>query len=403
MKKSGTKRKKRKRGKRRGAWRILTLLGTFFLLGAATSFFLYFHFGKPRKPKPSAYEEVHSKPPTHILQIFKIDNALRSCLSENKIPREHVRFVAVRPKREKGVEWEFTELAIHVSRAVSKELDKDINKTLSSLKPEVTYRSEGISENEKTYHIFAKGFYTHKVRLTPPEPQRENGNLIKEEKKERPKIAILIDDIGHDIELAKSFTQLPFPITLSILPLAPHTQTIVQMAKKAGCDYMLHLPMEPKEYPEFDPGPGTIFLAMSEEEIRQVLDSHLRRVSGAIGVNNHMGSEFTENEQKMTALLQELKKKGLFYVDSRTTSLTVAHKMASTIGVPAASRTVFLDNDPSPRAIEFQIKRLIAAAQESGAAIGIGHPHRSTLNGIKAYFEGNKQETKVVPVSKIVG
>jgi uncharacterized protein len=383
--------------------KILMLLGTFFLLGAAASFFLNFQSEKPRKPRPAAYEEVHSKPPPHVLHVFKIDNALRTCLSRNKIPKDQVRFLAVRPKQEKGVEWEFTELLVYVSGGVSTELDNDISKTLSSLKPEVTHRSERISENEKTYHIFAKGFYTHKVRLAPLEHQSASGNNVREEKQDQARIAILIDDIGHDVELAKSFTQLAFPITLSILPLAPHTQTIVQMAKKAGCEYMLHLPMEPKEYPESDPGPGTLLVTMTDEEIREVLKAHMRQVPGAIGVNNHMGSEFTENEGKMSALLRELKKTHLFYVDSRTTSLTVAHKLATSMGVPAASRTVFLDNDPSPRAIEFQIKRLIAAAQETGVAIGIGHPHKATLNVLRTYFEGNKQEARIVPVSKIVG
>ena len=383
--------------------KILMILGTFFLLGAAAWFFLNFHSGKHSKPRPAAYEEVHSKPPPHVLHVFKIDNALRTCLNQHKIPKENVRFLAVRPKQEKGVEWEFTELLVHVSGGVSKELDNDISRTLASLKPEVTYRSERISENEKTYHIFAKGFYTHKVKLAPLEHQSASGNNVREEKKDQARIAILIDDIGHDAALAKSFTQLAVPITLSILPLAPHTQTIVQMAKKAGCEYILHLPMEPKEYPESDPGPGTLFITMTDEEIRQVLNAHLRQVPGAIGVNNHMGSEFTENEGKMSTLLHELKRRDLFYVDSRTTSLTVAHKMATTLGVPAASRTVFLDNDPSPRAIEFQIKRLIAAAQETGMAIGIGHPHKATLNAIRTYFEGNKQEARVVPVSKIVG
>jgi uncharacterized protein len=403
VKKSGNKRKKRKTGKRRGALKILMLLGTFFLLGAATSFFLNFHSGKPRKPRPAAYEEVHSRPPAHILYISKIDSALRSCFNQNKIPKERVQFVAVRPKQEKGVEWEFSELVVHVSKGAFKELDNDISKTLASLRPEVTYRSERVSEIEKTYHIFAKGFYTHKVRLAPLEHQSASGNNVREEKKDQARIAIIIDDIGHDVELAKSFTQLAFPVTLSILPLAPHTQTIVQMAKKAGCEYMLHLPMEPKEYPESDPGPGTLFVTMTDEKIREVLNADMGQVPGAIGVNNHMGSEFTENEGKMSALLRELKKRNLFYVDSRTTNLTVAHKLATTLGVPAASRTVFLDNDPSPRAIEFQIKRLIAAAQETGMAIGIGHPHKATLNAIRTYFEGDKQEARIVSVSKIVG
>lgn len=383
--------------------KVLLLLGTFFLLGAVTSFFWTFRSEKPRKPRTTAYEELHSKPPEHVLHVSKIDNALRTCFNRHKIPKEQVRFVSVRAKQEKGVEWEFSELVVHVSGGLAKELDNDITKALASLKPEVTYRSERVSESEKTYHIFAKGFYTHKVRLASPEHQSTSGNNVREEKKDPVKIAILIDDIGHDVELAKAFTRLAFPITLSILPLAPYTQTIVQMSKEAGCEYMLHLPMEPKEYPESDPGPGTLFMKMTDEEIRQVLNAHLKQVPGAIGVNNHMGSEFTASEEKMSALLHELKRRGLFYVDSRTTSLTVAHTVATSLGVPAASRTVFLDNDPSPRAIEFQIKRLIAAAQEKGTAIGIGHPHKATLNALKTYFEGNRQDAKIVPVSKIVG
>ena len=381
----------------------MILLGAFLLLGAAASFLLSLHPGKTRKPKPAAYEEVHSKPPAHLPNTLRIDHALRTCLSRNNIPKENVQFITVRTRREKGVEWEFTELVVHVAGGVVKGLDHDIGKTLESLKPEVSYQTERISETDKTYHIFAKGFYTHKFRLAPLEPPRPAGNHLRDGKKDRARIAILIDDIGQDLELAKSFAQLPFPVTLSILPLASHTPPIVQMAKKSACDYMLHLPMEPKDYPEFDPGPGTLFLSMTDEEIRQLLNAHLRQVPGAIGVNNHMGSGFTENEGKMSTLMEELKKRGLFYVDSRTTSLTVAHKVATAVGVPAASRTVFLDNDPSPKAVEFQIKRLVASAQESGMAVGIGHPHKATLNVLQSFFGGNqRQEARVVPVSKIV-
>ena len=402
MKKAVSKRKRRSRRKKPGAVKILMLLGTFLLLGAAAWLVLNLHSGKPHKTRPVTYEEVHRKPPAPVPQVSKIDSALRACLNRNRVPKEQVRFLSVRQKREKGVEWEFTEIAVHVAKGASRDLDEDIRKTLASLKPQVTYRSEG-SETEKTYHVFATGFYTHKIRLVPPEPQNANGNKAGEPKRVLARVAIIIDDIGHDVDLAKSFTQLAFPVTLSILPLAPHTQAIVQTAKKAGCEYMLHLPMEPKDYPASDPGPGALFTTMTDEEIRQALTADLRQVPGAVGVNNHMGSEFTENEGKMSALLHELKRRGLFYVDSRTTSLTVAHRLATSLGVLAASRTVFLDNDPSPRAIEFQIKRLMAASQETGTAIGIGHPHKATLNAIKAHFEGEREEARVVPVSRIVG
>ena len=278
----------------------------------------------------------------------------------------------------------------------NREIEFSINRALSSLKPHVIHKGEKLSDSETVYHVFALGFYTHKIRLTSQEEPRPHPT-------EKPEIAILIDDIGHDLEMARSFMQLGLPVTLSILPLASDTHTIVQMAKGKGCEYMLHLPMEPKEYPYLDPGPGALFAKTGDEEIRQTLGDHLKRVPGARGVNNHMGSEFTENEEKMTVLLHEIKKRELFYVDSRTTSHTVAQRVAKTIGVPVASRTVFLDNDLSPKAMEFQMGRLLAAAREPGAAIGIGHPHRETLDFLKKRLQETKSEAKVVLVSQIVG
>jgi polysaccharide deacetylase 2 family uncharacterized protein YibQ len=240
------------------------------------------------------------------------------------------------------------------------------------------------------------GFYTHKIRFASGETQ-------KIQRKELPRIAIIIDDIGNDPNLTQAFIQIGFPVTLSLLPLSAYTGAIARAAKERGCDYMLHLPMEPKDYPQVDPGPGSLFRKMEDDQIRQVFNDDLKRVPGARGVNNHMGSEFTEDQRKMYALLREIKKRALFYVDSRTTSQTVGYSVAKSIGVPVASRTVFLDNELSTRAMEFQLGRLLAAARGSGAAIGICHPHRETLLFLKKYSHEVKTEAKIVPVSQIVG
>jgi hypothetical protein len=115
-----------------------------------------------------------------------------------------------------------------------------------------------------------------------------------------------------------------------------------------------------------------------------------------------MGSYFTEKEDKMTYVLKELKKRGLFFLDSRTTSNSVGFRIAGELGVPAARKSVFLDNDPSSRAVKYQLERLIGIARYSGEAIGIGHPHDATLDILRDYASVLKTEFKVVPVSELM-
>ncbi len=218
----------------------------------------------------------------------------------------------------------------------------------------------------------------------------------------RPKVAIIIDDLGYDPDLAFSFIQLDLPLCFSVLPHAPFTGLVVQEANDEGCEVMLHLPMEPKDYPSVDPGPGALFLSMAEHEIIEILDQDLREVPGARGVNNHMGSSFTENRDKMLVVLKELKKRRLFYVDSLTTSGTVGFDLAREIGLAAARRSVFIDNDLTPKAIRKQMEQLLSIARRSGSAIGIGHPHKETLRVLEEYYSRVKHEFQVVPVSALV-
>ena len=218
----------------------------------------------------------------------------------------------------------------------------------------------------------------------------------------RPAVAIIIDDLGYDRDLALSFVRLNPGLSLSILPSAPFTRILVSEATRMRGEIILHQPMEPKGYPAVNPGPGALLLSMDKGELLRILDRNLREIEGARGVNNHMGSAFTENREKMGIVLEELKKRGLFYLDSRTTTGTVGLEQARKIGLPAAERSVFLDNVPQIGSIRIQIDRLLDIAGNRGSAIGIGHPHHETLVTLRDYLLRLTIGFRLVPVSELV-
>lgn len=217
-----------------------------------------------------------------------------------------------------------------------------------------------------------------------------------------PKIAIIIDDMGFDVDLGRSFLELEPPVTLSVLPTAPHAQAIAQEALQRGAEVLLHLPMEPKEGNAKGPGGGALLAKMSEEEFVGTLNSHLNSIPGIKGVNNHMGSLLTERENKMTLLFRELKRRHLFFVDSRTTTLTVASKVAAEMNVAMAERSVFLDHEPSQEAMNGQWDRFLALARDQGYALMIAHPHRETLVFLKEHLRALRSEARLVHVADIV-
>ncbi len=195
-----------------------------------------------------------------------------------------------------------------------------------------------------------------------------------------PKIAIVIDDFGNSISIAQSFFTLEYPIGISILPFTPYASQIARQAKSEGFAVLLHLPMEPKGYPKVDPGRGALLLEDSSSTI-------LKKINDAIdslgvmpdGVNHHMGSAFTANATQMSMALNYIGNKGLFYLDSLTSSDSVAYSLALGAGIRTAKRDVFLDNSSDPEYIEQQVWALCEKAEEHGSAIGIGHARKNTF------------------------
>jgi polysaccharide deacetylase 2 family uncharacterized protein YibQ len=161
--------------------------------------------------------------------------------------------------------------------------------------------------------------------------------------------------------------------------------------------------MEPKGYPGLNPGEGTLLVAMSDGALVETLRQNLNAFPFIVGVNNHMGSRFSEDEDKMRVVLGEIKQRGLFFLDSRTSAESKGYGLAIQMGIPAAERDVFLDNIQSPQAIRSELRRLVQLARLKGRAVGIAHPHEATLEVFgRALRQLGQEGIDLVPVSQVI-
>ncbi|MDH3972655.1 MAG: divergent polysaccharide deacetylase family protein [Deltaproteobacteria bacterium] len=216
----------------------------------------------------------------------------------------------------------------------------------------------------------------------PPTPEVKGVTL--------PKLAIIIDDIGF----TKRYTDLiaiKLPITYAIIPYTIHSVEAAADATRSGMEVILHLPMEPRDYPEKDPGRGGLLISMDESSIIKELTNNLDMVPHIKGVNNHMGSRFTEYARGMELVLGEIKKRGLFFIDSKTSYKSRAYSLAKKMNIKSAERNVFLDNVQTEDAIEKQLEKAVAIAREKGEAIAIGHPYPATISTLAKVAPGLKE------------
>lgn len=216
-----------------------------------------------------------------------------------------------------------------------------------------------------------------------------------------PQIAIIIDDIGYDRRLAKAFCNLDINITFSILPMAPFGREIAETLHAKGAQLMLHLPMEPMEYPLVNPGPGAILADMSPDVLLSQLKKNLDDIPYILGVNNHMGSRITSISENMNQIFTILKKRDLFFIDSRTASNSQCKASARLLNLKFATRDVFIDNIQEPEYIRGQLKELIDIANKKGTAIGIGHPYKATLQTLETWVPQIKSKVEIVPAKNL--
>ncbi len=193
-----------------------------------------------------------------------------------------------------------------------------------------------------------------------------------------PAIAIVIDDLGKQLEPGRRVVGLPGPVACAFLPRERYTVALADAAHHNGKEVLLHLPMDSVDGRPLDQ--GAVTLDMTEREFLRTVQTNLALLPHAVGINNHMGSLLTRHPGHMFWLMREiLRRQPMFFVDSRTTVATVARQVAVERGVPSIDRNVFLDNELDEDKIAHQFRRLLQLARRQGSALAIGHPHPQTL------------------------
>jgi polysaccharide deacetylase 2 family uncharacterized protein YibQ len=175
------------------------------------------------------------------------------------------------------------------------------------------------------------------------------------------------------------FASLGIPLTFAIFPRERHSKELSEKAAALHFPVMLHLPMEPIDLVHNDPGPSALYLKMSDKELKRQFERDFASVPNLVGINNHMGSAFTENELKMELVMAWVKAKDIYFLDSRTSGKSVVCHAAKRYGVPCLENETFLDNEDTLPGIEKQLDEVMKLAVKNGETIAIGHYRRKYL------------------------
>jgi polysaccharide deacetylase 2 family uncharacterized protein YibQ len=244
---------------------------------------------------------------------------------------------------------------------------------------------------------------THAIHLLAPPAAAMPAPNASALPKGAPRLAIIIDDLGHDLPPLQEILQLHYPLTLSVIPNLPDSAEAANEAHAHSDEVLLHLPMQAIEA-DAKTEPVELRVGMNSNQVDKILSAMLETVPHAAGVNNHQGSRATADPALMNELMEALQRRGLFFVDSRTTKETVAFDTAEKKGVRAAFRNAqFLDDTPTAAAILAQLNRAESDARRKGWAVTIGHPHAATIQVLREQLpkiEG--KGIKLVFVSEVV-
>jgi polysaccharide deacetylase 2 family uncharacterized protein YibQ len=357
-----------------------------FILGSLLTLGGYAYLTQEKPLSPEAFSQ----------KVVLIDQIIRGQLYEIGIPKKDVLIHESSLKKEKGFAWEQSLLKIQVPRSLPFSLvEGNFRRSLSALGKSVSIQFSPISGS---LHLEVKVLnrVTHQLTFISsiPSPLKTA---------HRPKIAIVIDDLGGENKISQELLLLDLPITFSILPFTPYSKSLAEEAHRKGKEVILHLPMEPHDYPQVKPGEGVLLEKMDETRLLRQLSKDIEAIPYIKGVSNHMGSRLMEDSEKMKIVLSELKRRGLFFLDSRTTPQTVGLEVAQSIGLRAMERSLFIDHSSDEREIKQKLERLIQFSLSTGKAIGIGHPHSSTLKSIKEMIPKMKEKgIDIVPLSAVM-
>jgi len=223
--------------------------------------------------------------------------------------------------------------------------------------------------------------------LSHPEVPEES---LPEESRARSTVVIVLDDFGYSKKNLDALKEVDASITVAVLPNTPYAGAVCSFARENGTEVILHLPMEPEgETPYLEE--DTISCAMDEGLVKDIIANDFRSVPAAIGVSNHMGSKATKDAHLMELVLEDLKERDAFFLDSFTTEESVCEDIARELEVPYVRRDIFIDNRSDGEYIKGQLKELERIASVKGKALGIGHDRSLTISILKEVVPGMKE------------
>ncbi len=356
------------------------------------------------------------------------DLFLESAFFKLGITREEVELKRVSPMTKGDAKWQFKEIEVRSSREIPQNIIKSTLLKTVTLEPEAKLGFKKIGET-LVYDIRIHDLLTHRVRFLIPIPRprqfaEEHPDKEKREErkkgkaktpylthlspsKSKTKVAIIVDDLGINKDTVDKILKIPVPLSFSILPNLPYSKYAAEKAYEKVLDVLLHLPMEPWDLDGANPGDNALLVSSTKEEISSRLNKSLSAVPHIKGINNHMGSRFTENRDLMRFVLQRIGEKGLFFIDSRTSALSIGFEVAKELGLKAAARDVFLDDVDSVlhsdgSQFKEQFEKLVKISKENGWAVGICHPYPETIENLAQAISEVKDEVEIVPISEVV-
>ncbi len=334
-------------------------------------------------------------------QVKEVDLALVQTIMELNLDPRSVRHLDIQMKTRNGQKYHTQSLAIGLDRD-ARSFEQTLRRNLELWVQSAELRQINKKSGKQEWRISLLNLPTHTLFLeehgrkpSPPPPPAQPGI--------GPRLVVVIDDLGENVHQAQELAALSFPVTFAVLPNISKSREVARIGAAAGRDVLLHQPMEPLDYPHrADPGPGALFVGMEDEQILRILRDNLAQVPQAIGINNHMGSRFTADESGMSTVLQELKRRDLFFLDSLTTGSSVADKQARKVGLEHLRRHIFLDNIPNVQAILFQLRKAEQLAHNQGQVIAIGHPYPETLEALKLWERERDQRINIVSLGSLL-
>lgn len=318
-----------------------------------------------------------------------VGSRLAAALTSQGVTQEDIAGWSAQMREDGTVEWQLERIDLDVTGEPEK-LATAVGEQLREV-PGARYSLNATGDDRMLLEVVLDDRVTHHFLI---ETLRPSGS---------PRMAIIIDDIGYKKAEALELMRLDAALTFAVLPGGPYSRDLASQAARRRREVLLHLPLEPDTDLEGVFPEDILKVDLPKAELKARLRDALTQVPQAVGVNNHMGSRFTQDPEAMRTLLTELADRELFFVDSRTTPDTVGVEVARNLGLASAQRDIFLDDDQQYETTINQLEAARRLALERGHVVVIGHPYESTVQALRDTLPRLQAEgIEIVGVSDLV-